>query len=52
MPYRFPGQKVKGQGQGHIALITENGKVSKLIPAHNCFPFLPIIMKLHTQTPP
>ena len=26
-------------------------KRSKWFPAHNCFPFTPIIMKLHMQTP-
>ena len=35
----------KVKGQGHNALITENGLL------HNCFPFTPIIMKLHTKTP-
>ena len=26
-------------------------KLLKMVPAHNCSPFTPIIMKLHMQTP-
>ena len=26
-------------------------KLLKMVSAHNCFPFTPIIMKLHMQTP-
>ena len=44
MPYEIKGQKVRGQG--HNARITENGFL-----AHNCFPFTPILMKLHMQSP-
>ena len=25
--------------------------LGKMVQSHNCFPFTPIIMKLHTQTP-
>ena len=49
MPYRFSGQKVKGQG--HNALITGKIRYGNMNPAHNFFLFTPIIMKLHTQTP-
>ena len=49
MPYCFSGQKVKGQG--HNALITGKIRYGNMNPAHNFFPFTPIVMQLHTQTP-